>query len=690
MMEGQDYKNDSVTAAGAAEKRTFVIKLTQIFHIQIRFLGYALILFAGFLVFSSCSGRSSPLSVGADLVRLMDVFPRFAIVQTPEKQPQSADTSKDTEAGLAERDIFLKSINQDFVKGSPVHPLKLKFTKNPGNGSPLGRQTRNVILASPPTTLGIAVRLKREYVLRFEFAVIGEGWGDRDEKISFAVLAEDLKTGKSETVYKTAFNPRETPQARRWLKGQADLSSYREKSIRLEFKTSASDPLLAAQAAAWANPVLAAKDAVSHGPDIILISADTLRADHLGCYGYPRATTPAIDRLAARSCRFEHAISQAPYTVSSHMSMLTSLYPSFHKVNKIDTDRLDSVVMTLAETLYNEGYRTWGMTGGGQVSSNYGFAEGFESYMEFTSPEDDVRKKVAGTIEFLEDNQESPAFIFFHTYKPHPPYRPLPPYDTMFDPGYTGTLSGDFSTITAINNGELKASRSDLDHLISLYDGDIREMDDQLDELFTYLQKREDETGRGAIIVFTSDHGEEFGEHGKYGIHSHTLFHELVSVPLIIHSPHMIPAEGAIPDLVQSIDIYPTVLELAGVKPSGLIQGRSLLPLMKKGTQSSKIRPAFSERIPADSPWIRSLRTLNYCYMFREDKNNGTVGQLYFNLLRDPKEQDSLDLPDSRIRILFNQIRFLIDEGKKPGKEWGKQELDAETLEIMRSLGYIR
>jgi arylsulfatase A-like enzyme len=310
--------------------------------------------------------------------------------------------------------------------------------------------------------------------------------------------------------------------------------------------------------------------------------------------------------------------------------------------------------------------------------------------MEFTSPEDDVKKKVAETIEFLDENPESPVFVFFHTYKPHPPFRPLPPYDTMFDPEYSGSVNGELTTIDAINRGEITATREDLDHLSALYDGDIREMDDQLDELFVYLQKREKERGKNTVIIFTSDHGEEFGEHGKYGVHSHTLFQELVSVPLIIHFPRATPAEGAIPDLVQSIDIYPTVLELAGVKPPGFIQGRSLLTLMKKGEQSPKLKPAFSERIPADSLWIRSLRKPDYCYMFREDKNNGTVSHLYFNLRHDPTEQSSLELPDSRIRILFNQIRFLIEEGKKPGKEWGKQELDAETLEILRTLGYIR
>jgi arylsulfatase A-like enzyme len=630
------------------------------------------------------------LTVDSDLIRLMDVFPRFAVEQTPVLPSQAESEGGSREAGLAEDAILRKNINHDFIKGSPVHPLKLKFTKIPGNGSPLGRQTRNVILASPPTTLTIPLRLKRDYILRFEFAVIGEGWKDETGNVTYVVMAEDLKSGKKQEVFANILRPGHSPKDRRWLKGRVDLSAYKGRSVKLEFKTGVSDPALTGRTAAWANPVLAAKHTVSRRPNIILISADTLRADHLGCYGYPRETTPSVDRLAAGSFLFLHAISQAPYTVSSHMSMLTSLYPSFHKVNRINTDRLDSDVMTLAETLYNDGYRTWGMTGGGQVSSNYGFAEGFEFYMEFTSAENDVQKKVAETIEFLDENPESPVFVFFHTYKPHPPYRPLPPYDTMFDPEYSGTIDGDITTIDAINRGEIAVNSVDIDHLISLYDGDIREMDDQLDELFVYIRKKEKELGKNTAVIFTSDHGEEFGEHGMYGVHSHTLFQELVSVPLVIRLPRMTPAGSIIPDLVQSIDIYPTILEIAGVKPPRFLQGRSLLPLLKKGKRSLKSRPALSERLPADSPWLRSLRTPEFCYIFREDKNTGTVSHFYFNLRRDPKEQASLELPDSRVRILFNQIRFLIDEGKKPGKEWGDQELDEESLEIMRSLGYVR
>ena len=619
---------------------------------------------------------------------MIDIFPRFTIDQTPVRQAIDPNASNETKGEAVGEDIFRTSVNRDFIKGSPVHPLKLKFTKIPTTGSPLGRQTRNIILAPPPTSLTISAQLKREYILRFEFAVIGEAWSDRGVAVTFAILAEDLKNGNEETVYTNTIHPGDNPLDKRWLKGRVDLSAYRGKSVKLEFKTSVADPKLAGQAAAWVNPVLAAKGAESRRPDIILISADTLRPDHLECYGYRRHTSPAVDRLAGRSYLFGRVVSQAPYTLSSHMSILTSLYPSFHKVNKIRADRLDSKILTLAEALYNCGYRTWAVAGGGQVSSDYGFSEGFESYLEFTAPVDDVKAKVAETIGFMEENRESPVFIFFHTYKPHLPFRPQPPYDQMFDPEYTGNIKGDVPTVSAINSGEITVTHADLDHLVALYDGDIREMDDQLSELFSYLQQKGPE--REAIVIFTSDHGEEFGEHGLYGVHSHTLYGELVSVPLIIHLPGLDPEGVSIPDQVQSIDIYPTVLELAGVKPPPAIQGRSLLSFMKTGKRRPEPEPAFSERIPADSPWMRSLRTAEYSYIFKEDKKNGTNSHLFFDLRRDPTEQNNVRIPDSRVRTLFNQVLFLLEEGKKPGKTQGEQKLDAETVEILRTLGYIK
>ena len=637
---------------------------------------------------ASCSGGSGPLSIKADVGRLMDVFPEFTFEQTPVRPQDTQGSPAEETSGAGVSNIFQTSINHDDIPQSPVHPLKLKFTKIPANGSSIGRQTKNIILCPPPSSLHLPMKLRRDYVLRFGFAVIGEGWDREGEEITFSILAENLKNGTAETVYSKTIQPKMRPPDRRWLNDLADLSPFKGKKIRLVFKTSVKDPALTGKAAAWINPVLTAKGATRRRPNIIFISADTLRAGQLGCYGYDRETTPAIDKLAEESVRFERVISQAPYTAPSHMSMMTSLYPSFHKVNRIKEDRLDSEILTLAEALYQNGYRTWGITGGGQVSSSYGFAEGFESYMEFTSPQDDVSKKVRETIEFLEENKSGPVFVFFHTYKPHAPYRPLPPYDTMFDPDYTGNLAGDIPTIEAVNSGEIAADRADLEHLTALYDGDIREMDDQLDELFVYL--KDNALWEDTIIVFTSDHGEEFGEHGMYGVHSHTLYRELVSVPLIIHNAGTNSRTLSIPDQVRSIDIYPTLLELAGIKvPEGL-QGRSLFPLMKSSGNDHEAPPAFSERIPADSPAIRSMRMPDFTYMFWENKKNDQDTHMFFDLRRDPWEQTSMDIPDARLRTLFDQILFLIDEGKKPGKVWGKQELDPETLEILRTLGYIK
>jgi arylsulfatase A-like enzyme len=649
---------------------------------------FVLLTGAGLLALFLSSGNSGTYVVKADGVRLMDIFHRFTIDRTLTRQARGAAVPKDSEGEATGEAICGTSINLDFIKGSPAHPLKLKCTKNPDNGSPLGRQTRNAILATPPTRLSLKLRLEREYTLQFEFGIISRGWTGEEEGIRFSIMAEDLKNGSVENLFSETLHPGKRPLHRRWVKGRVDLSAYSGKTIELRFDTSALGSSLRGQAAVWGNPVLAAEDAEPRLPNIILISADTLRPDHLGCYGYARETTPALDRLAAESCRFSRVISQAPYTLSSHMSILTSRYPSFHKVNRITADKLDSQTQTLAEALYNRGYRTWAITGGGQVSSDYGFAEGFESYLEFTSAKDDVKKKVALTKEFMRENGKSPVFVFFHTYKPHSPFQPLPPYDTMFDPEYTGILKGDIPTITAINMGKIQVTRADLDHLVALYDGEIREMDDQLNELFTFLGQ--ERTAGASLIIFTSDHGEEFGEHGLYGVHSHTLYQELVCVPLIVFVPETNPSGRVIDDQVRSIDIYPTILELVGVKPRRTIQGRSLVALMKNGRRGERAEPAFSERVPEDSPWIRSLRTGEYTYMFREDMEKRTSRHLFFNLRRDPTEQASLEIRDDRVRSLFDQIRFLIAEGKKPGKTRGDQEMDPETREILRTLGYIK
>jgi arylsulfatase A-like enzyme len=504
-------------------------------------------------------------------------------------------------------------------------------------------------------------------------------------------LIEDKDKGRKERVFNQTLNPKKRNLDRRWLEFQIDLASYTDQTIDLIFSTSPLKPNEKKNncVSVWENPTIIEKRADNPCPNIILISIDTLRADHLGCYGYKRDTTPNIDAFSTSAILFKNAISQAPYTVSSHMSMLTSLYPSFHKVNMIELSRLNPNKDTLAEVLYNNGYRTWAITGGGQVSSGYGFYDGFESFIEYTAPHRDVERKVKETIHFLKKEKDNPFFVFFHTYKPHAPYKPIPPYDTMFDEGYRGQITGSLADIEGVNNGKIQADQADLDHIESLYDGEIREMDDQLCALFDYL--KQEGLLEKTLIVITSDHGEEFNEHGSVGVHSHTLYDELLRVPLIVRLPEAQLEQAIIEEQVQSIDIFPTILQIAGISyTNGGSQGTSLVPLIRGEKRNRGSNIAFSERTPADGLFLRSLRGSSQKYIFEENKKKGSERHSFFDLEKDPGEQVNIEIPHKKLRGLFTQIQFLIDEGKKVDQIVKKTKVDPETLETLKALGYIK
>jgi arylsulfatase A-like enzyme len=323
------------------------------------------------------------------------------------------------------------------------------------------------------------------------------------------------------------------------------------------------------------------------------------------------------------------------------------------------------------------------------MSSDYGLSEGFESYTEFTSPHRDVWRKIQEIIGFIEKEKNNNFFIFFHSYKPHAPYDPIPPYDAMFSPDYSGPISGSIDQIEDINSGQLEVTPEDIEHLIALYDGDIREMDDQIVELFDYLKK--EGLDKRTLIVFTSDHGEEFGEHGKVGVHSHSVYDELLLVPLILHLPEILP-QGAVHDVqVQSVDILPTILDIAGIEfKETPIHGESLLPLIKNGQQAKISRHAFSERLAADGNHFRSMRSSQSKYIMQDNKTKSIVDHFYYDLQADPHEQNSLKLTPEKLREMFNQIFFLVEERKRVDTFQRGRKIDKDTLETLKALGYIK
>jgi len=659
---------------------------------------YILIVLIVFMlcVHQTCSQRQDRKgSLEVSLFRVGDNLQAINFLETPYPELmgiRSKNISKQLSPQLEEelKKIISENRNQDSIPNGPTPPIKLKITKKPSAGSGKGLRSKNVLAAPPTTVFSVSRKLAPDSVLNFGYGIANESWNTIEGGVQFDIHIKDSQTGFDKKIFSHVLNPKKRNRDRRWFDAEISLAGYAQQTVTLTFKTS---PIKANKnknncVSVWANPTVIEKKKKYAKPNVILISIDTLRADHLGCYGYSRNTTPNIDAFAENSILFKNAIAQAPYTVSSHMSMLTSLYPSFHKVNLIEMSRLHPAKQTLAEILYNNGYRTWAITGGGQVSSNYGFYDGFESFTEYSPPHKDMELKVRETLDFLKREKNSQFFIFFHSYKPHAPYTPRIPYNEMFDSKYEGKITGSLTDIEDINSGKIQVDQADLDHIVALYDGEIREVDDQLGILFDYLKK--EQLMENTLIIFTSDHGEEFNEHGLFGVHSHTLYDELLHVPLICRCPQVPSERTVIKEQVQSIDIFPTILQIADIQYKDVpIQGTSFLPLIKNQNLKRNPNIAFSERTPSDGRFLRSLRDSSQKYIFEEELKKGEIKHYYFDLINDPEEQFNLTLPQRKLRQMFNQVHFLIEEGKKTDEIVKTKKIDKETLETLKALGYI-
>ncbi|MBN2491692.1 MAG: sulfatase, partial [Planctomycetes bacterium] len=391
---------------------------------------------------------------------------------------------------------------------------------------------------------------------------------------------------------------------------------------------------------------------------VILISIDSLRPDHLGCYGYARNTSPTLDRLAQEGALFETVWSSTSWTLPAHAALFTSLPDLVHGC--IHGDRwLDGSRYTLAEAFQDAGYHTAGFFSGPYLHPNYGLAQGFDSYHDCTSYADqtlaflqgqaaagaeppvvlsckDITNEIVlrAVTRWLERAPRGPFFLFIHMWDVHYEYIPPAPYDTMFvaeraDPDGAGPHGA--------------AAARHLEYLKSQYDGEIRWTDDTLAKLFARLAER----GRfeNAVIAVTADHGEAFGEHGLHG-HHYTLFEEEVRVPLILRYPPAVPAGRRIPELAHLIDLAPTLLSLASLRPMPHALGRDLTPLLAGTGAPWPDTPVLSELLdPLVTGPQLALRTRTW----KLAELIGTGRVLMFDLEKDPGEQRPLFGPDAAL-----------------------------------------
>ncbi|HET6304872.1 MAG TPA: sulfatase [Myxococcota bacterium] len=441
-----------------------------------------------------------------------------------------------------------------------------------------------------------------------------------------------------------------------------------------------------------------------HGarPDIILVSIDSLRPDHLGSYGYARDTSPTIDALGAAGARFTTATSTTSWTLPAHAALFTGLHDATHGLSS-DGLRLAEEHLTLAEVLRGAGWRTAGFFGGPYLHPAFGLAQGFDFYQSCMTrladdvPEGELRAQALGGAEtahadvtgprLLEEAErwlatldEAPFFLFLHLWDVHYDYIPPPGYAERFDPDYTGTLTG----AGMLHDPALRAGMDprDLAHLVALYDGEIRYTDEVLGKVLDGLDRR----GRlaNALVVVTADHGEEFFEHGGKG-HRRTLFEEVVRVPLVVRWPGRVEAGRVVEDPVRLVDVMPTLLALAGVELPVAVQGRDLGPLLRGETLPEA--PALLE-LRRPRRHLRALRTAE-----RKLVSDARGRSLLFDLVRDPREAHPL-----RAREVVAEARRELDRtleaalGFRDGlasRGAVGTPLDREMRERLEALGYL-
>lgn len=393
------------------------------------------------------------------------------------------------------------------------------------------------------------------------------------------------------------------------------------------------------------------------GPNVLLVTLDTTRADRLGCYGHEASGTPYLDDLASRGVRFERAYAQVPLTLPSHASLLTGEYPPEIGLRVNGSGRLGGDVPTLASVLKGRGYRTGAFVAAAVLSDAYGLDRGFDHYDNDLGADTGGGDAVAerpgdavcdAAIAWLDASSDRPFFAWVHLFDPHHPYEPPEPYQENFaDP----------------------------------YDGEIAFADAQVGRLLEWLSDHglQEET----LVVVAGDHGEAFGEHEEKQ-HGLFVYEATMHVPLIMALPSAVPAGGVVGDVAELVDVMPTVLELVGAEDVPEISGRSLVAAMRD-SESEESQYAYGESQYARMSFgwapLASLTSERWKYI------RAPRPELY-DLQVDPGEAANVIAEHADVAAdLGGRLDRML--GAMELREASSAELDAEALAQLQSLGYL-
>lgn len=409
--------------------------------------------------------------------------------------------------------------------------------------------------------------------------------------------------------------------------------------------------------------------------NVVLISMDTLRADHVGAYGYPRPVTPAIDRLAGDGVLFEDAIGQSAWTRPSHFSMFTGLYPIEHGVvGMAGRSRLAEGTPTLASSLRAAGWRTGGFTAGANVAAHFGFDEGFEVYETHGKR---MLDNLDAATEWIRSVKDERFFLFFHGLDAHRPY-----HSDAVDRRALGLTESERPAWRHLCNGQGR-TEPDPAPLIDAYDAAAHRGDRAVGILLETLEAAG--LGDRTVVIVTSDHGEGLLDHGDC-FHIRELHREIVRVPLIIRAPG-VPVRRVTGVVPASVAIAPTILDLVGASRSG-IGGPSLAGILggERPTYGYVVSETASRYRPGSrSGHVRAITTDREKLVHWLDAG---VTE-YHNLERDPEEHAPAS-DARRSAFLAGILAEFVSDHRPLGRDGAKQEpLPRKLQRELRRLGYV-
>ncbi len=558
---------------------------------------------------------------------------------------------------------------------APQYLLKLKADGTPPAVAAVEAQgiKRQALLSSAR----YVVHLPTKGVLAFSLAAVAPAGSELRGFARVSVKVDGKEVGERH------INPRTEPGFRDMSLEFAGPGRSGALELELSLRNGRGEalPLPEGATLAIADPLLLDVSRLEDRRGVILISIDTLRRDHVGLYGYRPPTSPAIDDLGRQGLVADDAVSVSSWTLPAHFSMVTSLDPSAH--GAIDLDHtFNRRAPTLAVMFRQAGWLTQAITSHLYVSPKFGFDEGFDAFdYNFNRQADEVADHA---ISFLDHAGPRPFFLFLHFYDAHLDYTPPEETLRLMEPvPYKGGLEGTRASLFA-HLSRAALDPRDLAHVLALYDGEIRHVDDQVRRVLVHLK----DLGLDAttLIAVTADHGEEFMDHGSWE-HRATLYEELIRIPLLFKGPG-IAAGQRLSAQVSLLDVAPTILDWAHLTPLPSARGQSLLRPLPNG------REAYGEtEFGAGSTRKRFLRggasSWKTVLSFKV-QGGSSSGEEWFDLAKDPLEQRNAPPPAAAADAVRARLVKRWQDAVRQGQGAVPVDLTPEQIEQLRALGYIR